>query len=144
MSFRFGDFIVTKIFSAISSDGKNSEFIFGDSIIMFIMFFGIVIFSMIAAVIFNLLKNIQKTKYDNKVYIKNVIIVGKRQSIYRREDNWTRNSYYITFKDEKGKRREFNVSNREYRHFLKGDIGVLHYRKKKYLKFTKIWRIRLN
>lgn len=139
MSFKFGNLNYVRMIFITASEGKNSEFIFGDSVIMFIIFFGIVIFSMISAMIFNLLKNLQEIKCDNKVDIKkeNVIIVNKRQSICAEEDNSTDNSYYMTFEDEEGERMEFSVSTKEHRYLVEGDIGILYYQGTEYLSFER-------
>jgi len=110
--------------------------------IMFLLVFGIIIFTF--------LKGIGQWNYNNKQPVLTVVarVVTKRANTSRHHhhhDNHvhssTSTSYYVTFEVESGDRMEFRVPGREYGMLAEGDLGKLTFQGTRYHSFE---RIRLN
>ena len=110
--------------------------------IMFLLVFGIIIFTF--------LKGIGEWNYNNKQPVLTVVarVVTKRANTSRHHhhhDNHvhssTSTSYYVTFEVESGDRMEFRVPGREYGMLAEGDLGKLTFQGTRYHSFE---RIRLN
>ena len=104
--------------------------------ILFVLIFGIIIFSFI--------KGIGQWSKNNKEPVLSVIarVVTKRSSVsthHHGNNNHISSSttYYTTFEVESGDRMEFTVSGREYGNLVEGDVGKLTFQGTRYHGFER-------
>jgi len=106
--------------------------------IMFILFFGVIIFTII--------KGISTWSYNNSQPVLTVLakIVAKRENVsssMHNDDNVTHHhtstTYYVTFQVESGDRMEFDVNGNEYGMLVEGDEGKLTFQGSRYLGFKR-------
>ena len=106
--------------------------------IMFLLVFGIIIFTF--------LKGIGQWNYNNKQPVLTVVarVVTKRANTSRHHhhhDNHvhssTSTSYYVTFEVESGDRMEFRVPGKEYGLLGRGDLGKLTFQGTRFISFER-------
>ncbi len=108
-------------------------------VLFFILFFGIVIFS--------IYKGVSQWKYNNNQPVLSVQsrIVSKRADVSTHHHNHDNNMhhssstyYYVTFEVESGDRIELRVPNQEFGMLVEGDIGKLTFQGTRYHKFERM------
>lgn len=105
--------------------------------IMFILVFGVIIFTII--------KGIMEWNSNNKEPVLSVIakVVTKRTNVTRHSNgnnhvnSHSSTTYYATFEVESGDRLEFTVSGKEYGMLAEGDIGKLVFQGTRYHSFDR-------
>ncbi|WP_102262390.1 DUF2500 domain-containing protein [Mesobacillus jeotgali] len=98
---------------------------------IFILVFGIIIFTIIKSV-GTWSKNNQSPRVNA-----NAMVVTKRTSVRGGGETRARSIYYVTFELDSGDRLELQVDGQEYGQLVEGDHGDLNFQGTRYLGFTR-------
>ena len=104
--------------------------------IMFIVVFGIIIFSIIQGI-----STWHKNNNSPRLTVPAVIVAKRTDVSYHRHAHGfhttSSTTYYVTFQVESGDRMEFHVSGLEYGMLAEGDTGKLTFQGTRYLSFER-------
>lgn len=101
------------------------------------IFIGIIFVIIVVSILFGLLKELTKWRYNNRQPVLSVAarVVAKRTRVSRHEH--TSSYYYCTFEVRDGTRHEFWVEGEEYGQLVEGDTGTLTYQGTRYRGFDR-------
>ena len=109
----------------------------------FFLFFGLVAALAVAGIGYGLVKGFSQWRADEAAPLRSVdaLVVSRRTDVQRRTgaDQRTSSSttYFVTFEEESGQRRELRVSGSEYGQLAEGDRGHLIHQGSRYQGFTR-------
>lgn len=108
------------------------------SILMFVLVFGVILFTLIKGV-----AQWNKNNHSPRLSV-DARVIGKREEFSRRRHHndsmhhHTSTYYYVTFEVESGDRIEFAVMGSEYGMLIEGDAGKLTFQGTRYLGFERM------
>jgi len=123
----------------------------------FFLFFGLVAALVVAGIGYTLVKGVSQWRADEASPLRSVdaLVVSRRTDLRRRAGSaampgaepgtlmghgtpaTTSTTYYVTFEEESGERRELRVSGSEYGQLAEGDRGHLIHQGSRYKGFTR-------
>ena len=109
----------------------------------FFLFFGLVAALVVAGFTYTLVKGVSQWRVNQAAPLRSVdaLVVGRRTDVRRvagadRAAN-TDTTYFVTFEEDSGERRELRVSGAEYGQLAEGDRGHLIHQGTRYKGFTR-------
>jgi hypothetical protein len=123
----------------------------------FLLFFGLVATLVVAGVVYTLVKGVAQWRTDQAAPLRSVdaLVVSRRTDVRRRSGSAalpgadasgpasiagpasTTTTYFVTFEEDSGQRRELQVSGRDYGQLAEGDRGHLIHQGRRYKGFTR-------
>ncbi|WP_207555882.1 DUF2500 domain-containing protein [Intrasporangium flavum] len=109
----------------------------------FFLFFGLVAALVVAGIGYTLVKGISQWRADEASPLRSVdaLVVSRRTDVRRHTRTDARatstSTYYVTFEEDSGQRRELQVSGSEYGQLAEGDRGHLIHQGSRYKGFTR-------
>ncbi|MER7072789.1 DUF2500 domain-containing protein [Terrabacter sp. NPDC000476] len=110
---------------------------------IFLVFFGLIATTVVAIFAFTIVKGVAQWRSNQSAPLRSTeaLVVSRRTDVTRRSHEGastsSSTSYFVTFEEPSGERRELRVSGPDYGLFAEGDRGHLMHQGTRYKGFTR-------